>query len=270
VKVFRVSFFYQQSADLLTGFSENFWNILSDGSSVLAAAENLRVALNTFKGFGTQTSATRISDLSGFRQTQIIKRDFEIETPTNTQDYSDFPDTAVLMKLYGPQKIVVNQWLRGVREAVVNTNQGKLGMRSADLTRFNKIKSELVTGSNGWVLRVRDPGEKLKPITGITGQGVVEVAGHGYENNDQVRISRAKGLTYANRLWKITVLTPSTFQLVGWDPVDPVAVYKGEGVVRRIVYVTQTILDVKPDRATRHESGRPFGLRGGRRKPRKK
>lgn len=267
--MFRVSFFFQQGADLNTGWSANFWNTSTDFTALVPIAGALRDALNAFTGTGTLPVATRIADLSGFRQAQLIRHNYTLPDSPSKPEYSDFPDTAVLVKLLGDNKVVVHQWIRGLREAQLDNQFGKLSFRTVDVNRFNTIRSLLLNSSYGWTLRVRDPLQPLKDIKNISSNGIVTVTGHGYEDLSIVRISRCKGMLYANNKWKITDITADTFQLIGWQTALVDGPYLGNGKVRLLKIINTPIKDVVAARASRHESGRPFGLRGGRRKRRK-
>jgi len=266
---FRVSFFFKQDADLITGWSCNFWNTLPDLSEVKTKTEDLRSALTKFTGFGSDVHFIRISDLTGFRKAEVIKLTPETQVTTNAADYSDYPDTAILLKLGGADKVSVNQWIRGIKEACVSTPGGKMSLRPTDLTKFNAIAALLKDAGNGWKLRVRDPAQALKDIKNISNTGQVLVDNHGYENGDTVRIQRCKGFTYPNKLWKISDKEPTSFNLIGWNPPVTHDPYAGGGLVRKIVYVFKAIESAVADRATSHDSGRPFGLRGGRRRRKK-
>jgi hypothetical protein len=264
---FRVSIFFSQQSDLLSGWSENFWNNATDLAVCRAAGNALALALNGFHGNQSILTAMRISDPTKFRLVDITRYALSPQPPSRGDFSSDFVNTAALLKLVGDGNYVTTQWLRGIPDGDIAFG-GRWSPVATSLNAFNVVKGLLLAGSNQWRLRRQNRDTPKQVVQAISQAGVVTVAGHGYATNDKVRISRCKGTFQVNKIWQIVVLDPNTFSLIGFvQPTIP-AVYLGNGTAQKQVATFVAINEVSIPRASSHRSGRPFGQSIGRRKRR--
>jgi hypothetical protein len=261
---FRVSFFFVQQGDRLGGWSVNLWNNQSSVAGVTAAATDLQFLLWSWTGNGVNAPYIRVSQVGNFRSAFIINTSRSSPATGGSGD-ADFVDTALLVRLIGPQPYFANQWLRGIPDAAVTT-AGRYTPRASDRTAFLAIRDKLAVASNGWVLRNLNQSNAKQLITAVTLLGVVSVAAHGFSSGQSIRISRTGGMPGLNKVWKIVVIDSNTFQLVGLPIGGFTGGYTKPGTAQLQAYLYQAITDMLPLRATKHNTGRPFGLLSGRRR----
>lgn len=263
---FRVSFFFTQQGDRLGGWSVNFWNNLSSVAGVQAASLTLQSAIYKWMGLGNNAPYIRISQVGNFRSAFIVNTN-NTSTVTGGVNDADFVDTALLVRLIGPQPYTANMWLRGIPDAAVSS-AGRYLPRAQDVTALNNIIAQLTQASNGWVVRNLNQSNAKQLITAVTLAGVVTVPAHGFSSGNTVRISRTGGVPGLNKVWKITVIDSSNFQLIGVPTGGFTGGYTKPGTAQLQTYLYQAIQGVTPLRATKHNTGRPFGqLTGRRRRP---
>jgi hypothetical protein len=263
----RVTFFWAQNAEKKFGWSENFWSSLTDTGVVQTKALALRIALDNIHGSQTKCNDIRISVLGAARKVKLISIAGGPNANLTTPEVSDFPSTALQLRLTSAANDSTTQWIRGLQDRDV-AKGGRKDLSADTVTAFAALKAVLISGSNGWAMRILDPNRALKVITGLTAAGEVNSVGHGFLVNDNVRISRVKGLIQANRIWRVSSVTANTFTLAGWVTENPSPVYLGGGIVSLQQYAFTAIAEVEAVRATSHKTGRPFGLAGGRPKRR--
>lgn len=265
----KVTYFFTQAVGRIGGWSENFWNSQTDQSGVILAADRLNSLLEALHGRSSYIIGRRISAVATFRRVAVntwTQDTFNAQVSPAT--LSDYPTTSLLMVLRSNPDYVTRQWTKGIPDAVVD-NGGFYKPTSTYARQVETFFRQLREGGNGWCLRVLDRGQANKIVQAITQAGIVTVAAHGYDNNDLVRISRARGMTVANAIWRITVIDANSFSLQGWTGGSTTPVYEGNGVVRRQIYAYPAISDCSIDRATKHNVGRPFALLSGRRRRRR-
>ena len=260
---FRCSFFFvQQVGNKTAGYSENYWNNLTDISSVIAALTALRSALIKFKGFGISCPVVRVQDLSNFRAAQQVNFVTSGTPPSGGNFGSDFPTTKGLLRLFGPTKYTVNQWLGSIPDGAVSFN-GQWTPQPSTVTSFKALVALLTNGANGWVTYQQDKTQAKKTITAVTLAGVVTVTAHGYASGNKVRISRTGGIPGLNAVWTITVIDSNTFQLVAVPVGGFTGGYTKVGTAQLQSRIFQNITDAQIIRVTEHKVGRPFGLFSG-------
>lgn len=265
---FRVSYGFQMQAEKLGGWTENFWSALPDLPSVETALNQLKPKLVNAHGNAVIMNEIRISNADTFRDVKVLLVNASIVgTPVATE--ADYPTNALLLKLTGQGNYVTRQWIKGIWDSIIRDN-GRYVPTANYIAVMNQIFAELLNSSRGWVMRVTDRGVPFKPVKDITQAGVVTVTNHGYADNAKVRISRVKGLTQANDLWRITRLDADTFQLQGWVAPVPASPYLGRGLARLTQFIYVPIQQAVIVRATEHAVGRPLGLLSGRRKSRRR
>lgn len=263
---FRVSFFFSLQGDRLGGWSENFWSNLTSFSGVQAAALDLQQTLYNLKGFGVSAPYIRISQVGNFRSAQVVNTNLT-STVQNTGVDADFVDTAILIRLSSAQPYQSSQWLRGVWDECISQG-GRYTPIAQYTTNMKNLFLKLAQASNGWVLRNLNQSNLKQLITAVTSAGVVTVPNHGFSTGNTVRISRTGGITGLNKIWRITVVDSSNFQLVGVPVGGFTGTYTKPGTAQLQAYIYQAITGGQPLRATKHNTGRPFGqLTGRRRRP---
>lgn len=261
----RVSFFHQVQQDLLGGWSENYWNSLSDLSAVTTAATALRTKLFLLKGYPVQLPTVRISDVANFREVKTLRfADATVPSPIPDTSSADFVDTALLLKLTASPNYVTNQWLRGIYDDQISRG-GRYIPTATFTTYFNAFKGALLDGTQGWNLRRLDRTVPKKTITGITAAGVVSCANHGLATDDKTRISRVLSPDSLNKIWKVVRIDADTFSIVGPPAATVPATVGISTSSKRQSFVFVGITKVEIDRATKHNTGRPFGQLSGRR-----
>ncbi len=252
---------------LLGGWTENFWSSLTDISQCLINAKALGNSLSRIHGNTTAWTRTRISDALNPRNVTLDTGPSFVSGVGDATRVSDYAAVAGLLVSTGFGNYPVRQWLKGLWDAATNT--GGYWNPPSNMTGYlSAFYSILTNPSAAWALRVLDRSQLQKPIQQITNAGVVTCMTHGYSNNNSVRISLAKGLTYANGLWKIVVVDANTFSLIGFVANSAYPVYTGSGVCRLQSYIFTPIISTSIVRATKHNVGRPLGQLIGRRRKR--
>lgn len=267
---FKLSFFYQQRPQLLSGWSENYWTNESQINQAVIISNNLRLHLAGLHGRETIMPWTRVSNDSNFRQVQLLS--FPVGDGINTSvgagTHSDFPTTAALLEFRSGDRYTVRQWMKGIWDDIT-LDGGAYTPDGTWLARLNALFTFLMDSGNKIQLRVLNKETvPVQVVQTITAGGVVTTPLHGYNTNDRVRISRAKGLTYANNVWRVTRIDQDTFSLQGWNPPTPIPVYEGNGIVQKQEYVYVPIQAARLVRISKRNVGRPFGLLSGRRRRR--
>lgn len=261
---FRVSFFFEMASSKSSGWSENFWNSSTDLSQVVTQAGLLRPLITAAKGDQTLCKKIRISVNPGFRQVEIIN----VNVIRGGTSYpADYPTTKLQIQLKDGTR-TTTQWFGGIIDAVVNTGGFYLPI-PARRNEMNAFIAGLANGGNNWSLygidrtAPRTPISGFDPATGIVTTG----AAHGLVNGDRVRISRGAGNTAINGLWRVSLLTTTTFSLNFWVA-STVPLTKSNVYVQKQSYAYTKITSGKVANATKHNVGRPTDLASG--KPKKK
>lgn len=265
---FRVQFFWTQQASRLGGWSENFWNNQSSTTGVQKAAANLQEQLFFCKGWGVNGPWIRISQVPASRKAQPIPTNLTSAFTGGNND-ADYPTSALLMKFTGATTgQVVNQWMRGIPDSVVNTG-GRYDPSKANFGRnFTNMVSLLTTPSNGWCVRVNPPANAQILITAVTLAGVVTAPGHGIVGKGTVRISRTGGIPGLNGAWSVTVIDTNNLQLLAIPGGAFSGSYSKIGYIRNQTWILDPIANCTIQYATEHKVGRPFGQLTGRRRKR--
>lgn len=264
---FRVSFFCQQIGDRTAGWSENFWCSLTDRSQALVAAQNLAQALNFAKGSQTWVPRFRMSIPGVFRSGKTYIRSGA--APASTAYPSDYPVTKWLLQMVG-NAVTTQQWFGGVLDSSVISG-GVLDQAQVLAAGFARVRTQLLNQANGWQINALNPGTLPIPILSVDpATGTVTTGGHTYITGNRVRIQFVRGLTYANRIWRVIQIAGNTtqFVLAGWAPQTTPFLASPSASARQQNYLGQTIVQVNPVRSSNHRVGRPTGLFGGR--PKKK
>jgi hypothetical protein len=125
----------------------------------------------------------------------------------------------------------------------------------------------LTLQSQGFVLKVQDKSQPKKKINSISDTGVVTLPAHGYASGNYVRVSRARGYKYVNKVWRIQSIDANSFQLLFFTANNPPIPIYGDPVaqLQQSIFVSPLATGMRIVRATEHKVGRPFGLLSGRR-----
>jgi hypothetical protein len=265
---FRVSYFFSQQGDRLGGWSENYWSNDPDITTLINThVDPLATALYNLRGNGTALNAVRISDVSTFRSAQIFQYSSYFTPPQGNDFDSDYVTSAALVKLLGPPQYLVRQWYRGVPDNCVKMD-GRWQPTTSWTNFFNAYKAIITNGANNWALRTIDKGQAKKVVVNVSLTGVVTVSAHGYSTNDRIRISRTGGIPGLNKIWTVQVIDANTFQLIAIPVGGFTGGYTKPGTAQKQVILFQQITGASVLRASKHDTGRPFGLLSGRRKRR--
>jgi hypothetical protein len=264
----RVSFFSQVQQARLGGWSENFWNTLSDLSAVTAAATLLRLRLLGVKGAPVQTPNIRISDIAHFREVTILNFPFTVYASPTTVTEVDFVTTAALLKLKAAPNYVTRQWLRGLFDEDTDGG-GYFKPVPVDVIAYQTLFTLLADASQGWALRRLDRSTPKKYINAISVAGVVTCLGHGFVTDDYVRLSRVASPKLVNAIWRITKIDNDSFSLNGFPLQTVSPQITKSSIAQKQAYTFVQIANASVDRTTSHKTGRPFGQLSGRRRTRK-
>jgi len=266
---FRVSFFVTLTGDREGGWSENYWSNLPDLPTTIGVATNARPLLGGCHGIGCQIPWVRIATVPGFRQVKLLRfPSFPASHWLPGQD-ADYATTGVNMKITGNNQSYVYEWMTGTPDNIISLG-GHYIPTPAFTTSFNLWVAELTNANRGWSLRISDPTNVWKDVLSIDQAGVVTCLAHGYNTNDQVRISRTQNLTQANGVWKVINIDADHFSLQRWIAPTTPTPWAGRPRCRRLTPVMTPINTVQIVEATSHRRGRPPYQLTGRRKARKR
>lgn len=269
---YKVSIFWQQNFTLAAGWTENYWN---DGSSLVtvkAATLRLIDALKRVHGRQTYPKRARYSTVPGFRITDEDEFGATFNGLVTAADGSDYPTTAVLMAFRGANGAITRQWIKGIPDDVV-IPPGNFRPQGQLLNNFTALATYLASGVDGWRMRVLNPMRPTFALQSATANGLLTFSGATVAADSIVRISRAKGMTDLNAVWKVISTAGNTVQLDTGATILGPGAYAGGGKMRENTYSLIPMLSlanrgVEFVRATEHKVGRPTALAGGRRRRR--
>ena len=266
----RVSFFFSVNLGKKKGgWTENYWNKLTNLSDVIAATKKLAVRLDTLHGWQTALDYARISDALKFREGEIVEfgDEYAARVGGTAAQISDYPTNALLILATDAGRYKARYWIRGIRDNVINKG-GKYVPDSDYIAWFGDYSAYLCAGGNGWSIRALNKDRPVVKVKSITNAGLVTTAvAHGFDPAVPVQLQRMTPWTRANGRWNVTVNDPVTFTLTGWQPYPAAPLQPKNGQARPVNYVFQQMGTAKVDRASKHNVGRPSGLLIGRRKP---
>jgi hypothetical protein len=266
---FKVSFFWTCQQDLLSGWSENWWNNLPDINKVVDVVDAMRTALDAVHGNQSVCPNVRISDATNFRNVKVYRYNVSVQAASGIGSDSDYATNAALLQVNALPNVKVKQWIKGIKDADIS-NGGRWTPTPATTAALNKVNAIVTSASNGWCVNTLSQANLKKTVTNITNAGVVTCKANGYDGSLPVRISRAQGVLGVNGLWGITIIDANTFSLNGYtaDP-DSVPFFGKTCTAQLQARAYTAISGIQVVRATEHRVGRPFGLATGRRKRKK-
>lgn len=270
---FKVSYFWEQIVAKTGGWSESFYHGADDFSTVQTQAIVLGQRLMAVHGKTTVLRNIRFSEYGAFRRAVIAPQTFTTNPEVPDSYTSDYPTTALLLRIKGfgtspgTPGYTVNQWLKGIPDFVI-ADGGFYKPTGEYPTRMSTLFDRIISG--GWRLKVQDKAVQKKKVNSISSSGLVTLPSHAYASGNYVRISRAKGDTRVNRIWRIQVVSADTFQLLFWQQLEPAIPIFGDPVatLQSAIFVAPADGGCQIIRATERKVGRPFGLLTGRRKAR--
>lgn len=265
---FRVSMFFVQQTAKSGGWTENYWSIFSDLDQTRNKAADLANALLAVHGHTSYITNIRYSEVGAFRRVLVTDQTMTFNPHVGNNVASDYPTTALLLRLDSAPNYVVNQWVRGIPDTQVSSG-GFYTPSGVFVNSANSLFALLVNGANGWGMRVQDKSVQKKGLFSLSNTGVVSIPNHGYFDGDYVRISRVQGYRAANKIWKILVIDANSFQLVWWIAPPVGTVFSGNPTAQKQVKILITPTSARFVRATEHKVGRPFAVLSGRRSTRR-
>lgn len=268
---FHVKFDWQQQSSKLGGWGMGFWNSLSDLSAATAKADALRDRINAITGIQVVCPSYSISDITTTRNVQNVVVNSLPGTNITPANDADYPSTALLLKVSASGNYKTEQWIRGIPDANISSS-GRYNPQAQYANRMAAFFGELTSAGNGWSLYSLDKGRAKKVITALdVTTGIVTCPAHGFGaagSTLKVRVQGFQSPKAANKIWRIVVIDPNTFQLSFWKPLTGVTVSGNNPLARPQTYTMLQITLAAIVRATSHYTGRPTGLLGGRRRRR--
>lgn len=262
---FRVSFFCQVQQERLGGWSENYWNSLSDLTAVIPLAKALRIALYTCKGRPVGMPTIRISPISNVRQVKILTFPVASANSTDPSLLTDYATQKAGLKLMANPSFTVRQWFGGVYDEDIASG-GRWDPTPDDLKAFKALFAILTNAANGWALRKIDTSVMKKTVQAISVAGVVSSLGHGLETDDLVRVGRVLTPNNINKVWKVVKISADSYSLNGFQTLTSAPIVKNSTYGQKQQFNYYQIASAEIERATSHRVGRPFGQLSGRRR----
>jgi hypothetical protein len=264
--LYRVSVFFQQKGDRTGGWTTNFWNNADSDAVVVTRINALTTLMQNMAGFGCDVVKARYAVVPGFRVADEVLYTYNTVPGTNTGVNADYQNTAVGVRLIGAGKYVANIWISGTPDQAV-ANAGRLQGQFTASASWKAFSKYLVSGGDGWIMYCLDKGRAKKGVTGIAINGTVTCPAHGFDGTLPVAISNVHGPGRPRGYFRITNITPTTFDLVGYsNPLAPALTIK-KAIARAQTFLQVAIASVVAKRATSHKRGRPTDLLSG--KPKK-
>lgn len=276
---FRVSIRHTQLAGTKAGgWSENFWSQAGSIADAITATTTLRGLIYDMKGNQTLVPSARISAVKpAARQTKLVGYPGPATPPSGTNFDSDYPTSALLLKLTSNGGYETLQWMRGIPDAVVQSGGVYTPSAAPGFTsRLNKVLAELGNSSSGWSQYKLNPGSAKKPCTSLAIlTGIITVPAHGFGAVGTIISIRVSGFLLprgVNKVWNATILTGDTLQLQFYVPptdagLVPFAI-QATARLQTKLYVQINAAEIV--RATEHYTGRPTEVLGGRRRNRRR
>lgn len=264
---FRVSYFFVQQTARAGGWSENFWNGASDLNVAVTKANDLGNALLAVHGHTSYITAIRYSEVGAFRRVAVAEQTMTFNPQVGNAVVSDYPTTALLLRMNSAPNYVTNQWIRGIPDSQISAG-GFYVPTGTFAQAANALFGVLTTGTNQWAMRVQDKSVPKKAIFSISNTGVVTVPNHGYFDGDYIRVSRVQGFKGANGVWKIQVVDTNSFQLLFWTAPPVGTPMYGNPTAQKQIKTFISPVGAAFIRATEHKVGRPSGVLTGRRRTR--
>lgn len=285
---FKVSYRLTLQSTKSAGWTMNFWHPTNDSTVAASRAKELAPLLWNMTGYGVLVPGYRISLVGGFRQVQ------NVAYPTGTSagaapggsGQSDYPTSALLIKIFGSGGYYTEQWIRGLRdECLQNGGVYKAGNSVAFDACFKTFVDKLV--SDGWSLRVLDHSTQSFPVSNFNyALGTFQTSGNPLVSPASGSYVRIKGMgkgSPANGVWPITWVTPTPpgvpfAQINNWIPSTFVPTKPPKKpLCTQQVYIyplisspggTPPLAAAEIVRGTSHKTGRPTEVLSGRRRSR--
>lgn len=265
---YRVSFQFNIGSARLGGWSENFWNSGNDIATVRTRAANLWPLLVACHGAQAFSPRFRVANALANRDSQLFSDPTAAARPVDANNPDgDFPTTSLQISMRRADGSGTHMWMKGLQDEII-VQGGRYIAAGVFAVKFPQLVGMLENVNNGWSLYKLDNAEPKMPITSVSTAGVVVCPAHGFTPPNKIRISRVKNVPGVNKIWKFTVLSADSIQLLNWTPYTGTVYDFGDGVAQEQVYLTSQVNEVQVVQATKHNIGRPLNAFIGRRKAR--
>lgn len=271
---YKVSFIFGLQSIKAFGWTENFWCNTDTFTACQTVSEQLASQLASNHGRQTISLGYRMASLDGNGFPQRLSKLREYQTVANentaaeTDAFSDYPTTALLLGGQDSFGRKSRQWMKGIPDIYV-TSGGVLARGNAVvMARVNALISYLNTNATIWPQRFQNAANT--PINIVSYDSVTQAftvaAGHGIAIGDRVTVHKMKGSggSQMNKTWTVRATTATTI-IVNAPILDPVLVYDTAGsYLKRLSYVLVPVT-WEALRVTGRQVGGPFGSVSGRR-----
>lgn len=253
------------------GWSENFWTAASTLAGALSAADSLAPYLAAVHSNEARLRTYHVTDTPA---------DPGLTTPrlTTSRTYNDsghflnlrydgmYPTTAARLGLFDTNGRSHDVWLKGMPDGI--DVKGKKGILPIWQLKMGALTSRLVNPVANIVRRHLDYAQAKKPVKAISQTGVVTCVGHGYTENNVVRIGKTFSTPNIDGVYRVAAIAGSadTFQLVGFPPVASPPVTSKSSYAMRQLFVTTGLAAVEYEAITKKNVGRQRGGPRGRQK----
>lgn len=252
---YRIGFRFVQQSSKLGSWTENFWLDTDDQTVAITEANNLRLQLNNAKGAQVYCPSYRVSKVGTFRASEQILFPTAAPVASNIALYdADYPTTKLLLEFRSSTNKTV-QWFGGLVDGWISAS-GNYVANGTSAQWMNQFFARLTGPQAPWSIRVLDPNRPTFLVKAIDpATGIVTTNTNTFPADARVRIKGVRGLTQANAVWRITVITSTSFSLNGWIPTTTLMT-KGDPTVRQQTYTFQKIVRTRIVRSTSHKVGK--------------
>lgn len=243
----------------LQGWSETWFrdeaNLNSAQTPLLSLVTNrLAMCPSTVTFVGTRISV--VENPAVFR---ISRNNNSAGTYSNTRDVTNMAILwACVTNLYARRQI----YTRGTPDDCVVA--GNYLPTSAFASAASAWANNII--ANGWAIRTIDRTQPIRPISTVDTAGVMTLlSDHGWVVGDVLKFQRARFTdgTPVKKTYTIGVRTSGTnYTLVGWPAGKTLLNVRA----RKLTYFLDPPTFIAANTATTRKTGRPFGLRAGRRR----
>lgn len=257
------------------GWSENFWYIGSDLAGALTLWNSFApylAAVHSNEARLRGGSVRAVSDDPGVRIARLY-------TPVTYYDSGHFlslryegmyPSTAVRISIYDSNGRSNDVWLKGMPDGI--DVGGHLALLPIWQLKMNALLNFIKTPGSGFARRHLDFAQAVRPVTAVSTTGVVTCKGHGFSDNNVIRLGRTNSDPNIDGLYRVIAITGSadTFQLGHFRPLAAPAETTPASYAQRQLQVAVAATDAKMEGVTKKNVGRPRrGPRGRQTTPRR-
>jgi hypothetical protein len=267
---FRIGIIYDQDVDggRAGGWTTTFYNGITALEDALGKAKDLAAALNQLAGEESPVVAYSANLIPASRIGETRTTGYQAGSGDETDD-SDYPTTAIYVRMYDQGGRRTGVWLRGNPDILVKAailDKAAL-VASAGWKKFAKL---ILDVGNLWQIRAQNPATVKKPNTLLDATtGTFTCPNHGIPLNapTKVRVQGVKNFSYANKTWNLAAVPDvNTFIVKGWDPPAQPTDIPDAGYTLKLDPLQTQITKLIPQFATKRNVGRPPRLLAGKAK----